>query len=255
MTLQFESYGLTHTGRVRKHNEDRFLVEPDSGIWIVADGMGGHHAGEIASASIVDHLATMGIATSANDLRERFEDRLGRAHAEIRDLSKARGATIGSTIAALLAIDGRFACLWSGDSRIYLIREGVIQQLSRDHTEVQELLDRGVITAAEARTWPRRNVITRAVGVAEEVIIDFEQGETLPGDIFVLGTDGLTTHVTDPELRQAALASRPMEACERLLEMVLDRGGTDNVTIIIVRVGIRRDDGFADTKAPGHDGI
>ena len=111
---------------------------------------------------------------------------MSRAHAEIRDISRERGVTIGSTIAALLAIDGRFACLWSGDSRIYLVRNGAISQISRDHTEVQELLDRGIISPDEARTWPRKNVITRAVGVSEEIVVEFQQGEILPGDVFVL---------------------------------------------------------------------
>lgn len=234
--VEFESYGVSHPGCVRQNNEDRFLIEPDSGLWLIADGMGGHDSGEIASASIVDHLATMGIASSAPELRARFEDRLSRAHDEIRKLSVARGVTIGSTIAAVLAIDGRFACLWSGDSRVYLVRNGSISQISRDHTEVQELLDQGVITSAEALSWPRRNVITRAVGVSEDVLIDFEQGETLPGDIFILGTDGLTTHVSDEEIERAVSSASPREACEALLETVLARGGTDNVTIVVMRI-------------------
>jgi protein phosphatase len=235
VALRIESYGVSHKGCVRRANEDRFLIEPQSWLWLVADGMGGHAAGEVASSSIVEHLATIGVASSAPDLRARFEDRLSRAHDEIRKLSQARGATIGSTIAALLAIEGRFACLWSGDSRVYLVRDGAISQLSRDHTEVQELLDRGVLSPAEARTWPRRNVITRAVGVTEEIVMDFRQGETLPGDIFVLGTDGLTTHVADAEIEAAVISAAPEDACGHLLDTVLSRGGTDNVTIVVVR--------------------
>src|SRR4051812_11050497 len=195
--------------------------------------MGGHEAGEVASASIVDHLATIGIASSAPDLRARFEDRLNRAHAEIRRISLSRGVTIGSTVAALLAMDGRFACLWSGDSRVYLVRDAAISQISRDHTEVQELLDSGVISAAEAENWPRRNVITRAIGVNDEIAIDFQQGETLAGDIFILSTDGLTAHVSDAEIAAAVLSAAPQAACEKLLSMVLERGGTDNVTIVL----------------------
>ncbi|TIX47856.1 MAG: serine/threonine-protein phosphatase, partial [Mesorhizobium sp.] len=152
--LPFESFGVSHKGCVRDHNEDNYLVEPRTGLWVVADGMGGHDAGEVASASIIDHLATIGIASSAPDLRARFEDRLSRANAEIRSISETRGITIGSTFAALLVMDGRFACLWAGDSRVYLVRNASISQISKDHTEVQELLDRGVISAAEALTWP-----------------------------------------------------------------------------------------------------
>ncbi|MET0576697.1 MAG: protein phosphatase 2C domain-containing protein [Mesorhizobium sp.] len=233
--LPFESYGVSHKGCVRQLNEDSYLIEPRSGLWLVADGMGGHDAGEVASASIVEHLATIGIASSAPDLRARFEDRLSRAHAEIRGIAAARGVTIGSTVAALLAMDGRFACLWSGDSRVYLVRNGSISQISRDHTEVQELLDRGMITPSEARSWPRRNVITRAVGVSDDIVIDFQQGEVLPGDIFVLSTDGLTAHVTDAEIQAAVVSAAPQTACKNLLATVLERGGTDNVTIVLVR--------------------
>ncbi|TIV95333.1 MAG: serine/threonine-protein phosphatase [Mesorhizobium sp.] len=240
VALPIESFGVSHKGCVRDHNEDNYLVEPRTGLWVVADGMGGHEAGEVASASIVDHLATIGIASSAPDLRARFEDRLSRANAEIRNISRSRGITIGSTFAALLAMDGRFAGLWAGDSRIYLVRGGAISQISRDHTEVQELLDRGMISAEEALTWPRRNVITHAVGVSDELEIDFQQGELMPGDVFVLSTDGLTAHVSDAEI-EAAVKSGPLQvACEKLLETVLARGGTDNVTIVMVSVGDRR---------------
>jgi len=246
----FESYGVSHKGCVRDHNEDSYLVEPQIGLWVVADGMGGHEAGEVASASIVEHLATIGIASSAPDLRARFEDRLNRAHAEIRRIARSRGVTIGSTVAALLAMDGRFACLWSGDSRVYLVRDGAISQISRDHTEVQELLDSGVISAAEAQNWPRRNVITRAIGVNDDIDIDFQQGETLAGDIFILSTDGLTAHVSDAEIAAAALSAAPQAACEKLLSMVLERGGTDNVTIVLVKI---RDKGNGLSQAGGHN--
>lgn len=232
----FECFGASHTGCVRDLNEDSFLLEPASGLWVVADGMGGHEAGEVASASIVAHLATLGVASSAPDLRARFEDRLARAHSEIRRLSEERGGvTIGSTVAALLAFDGQFACLWSGDSRVYLVRDGVLAQVSRDHTEVQDLLDRGVISPQEAASWPRRNVITHAVGVAEDITIDMRQGEIRPGDVFVLATDGLSAHVDDDEIREGVIGQPPKAACEHLIELVLSRGATDNVTVIVVK--------------------
>jgi protein phosphatase len=149
-------------------------------------------------------------------------------------------------------MDGRFACLWSGDSRVYLVRDGVLTQISRDHTEVQELLDQGMITPAEAINWPRRNVITRAVGVNEDLVIDYRQGEMLPGDVFILNTDGLTAHVTDQEIGAAAAAADPRAACEALLASVLARGGTDNVTIVQVSVrGGRTGDGRAYAGSPG----
>ncbi|ESY74149.1 serine/threonine phosphatase [Mesorhizobium sp. LNHC221B00] len=237
VALPIESFGVSHKGCVRDHNEDNYLIEPQTGLWVVADGMGGHEAGEVASASIVDHLATIGIASSAPDLRARFEDRLSRANSEIRNIARSRGITIGSTFAALLAMDGRFAGLWAGDSRIYLVRNGVIFQVSKDHTEVQELLDRGMISAEEALNWPRRHVITHAVGVSDELEIDFQQGELMPGDVFVLSTDGLTAHVSDAEIKAAVKSATPQGACRSLLDTVLARGGTDNVTIVLVKIG------------------
>lgn len=233
--LTYESYAVTHPGRVRELNEDRYLAEPRSGVWVVADGMGGHDAGEVASASIVDHLATLGIASSAPDLQARFEDRITRANSEIWALARERGGTIGSTVAALLTFESQFACIWSGDSRVYLMRDGALEQVSHDHTEVQELLDRGILNAEEARDWPRRNVITRAIGVAEEVMTEIQFGQARPGDVFVLNTDGLTAHVTEEEIRDAVAALPPQKACEALIDKVLERGATDNVTVVVVK--------------------
>lgn len=234
--FQFQSYGVSHPGCVRQLNEDRHLMAPRSGLWIVADGMGGHDAGEVASTAIVEHLSTIGVASSAPDLRARFEDRIERANAEIWALSQARGgATIGSTMAALLVFDHQFACFWLGDSRVYLLRDGALSQLSRDHTEVQELIDRGLLTPEEAKSWPRRNVVTAAVGVNREISIDMELGQIRAGDVFVLNSDGLTAHVSDAEIREAALDNDPESACGLLLNTVLERGGTDNVTIVVVK--------------------
>ncbi|MEQ1951989.1 PP2C family protein-serine/threonine phosphatase [Mesorhizobium yinganensis] len=234
--IRFESFGLSHPGKVRELNEDRMLMAPRSGLWLVADGMGGHDAGEVASSCIVDHLATIGVASSAPDLRARFEDRIGRANAQIWSIAQSRGGgTIGSTVAALLTFERQFACIWMGDSRVYLVRDRVISQLSHDHTEVQELLDRGVLTADEARVWPRRNVITRAVGVEDEIALDIELGQARPGDVFVLATDGLTAHASDLDILVAVSAAEPEAACRALLDKVLERGGTDNVTVIVVK--------------------
>jgi serine/threonine protein phosphatase PrpC len=165
----------------------------------------------------------------------------------------SRGATIGSTVAALLAIDGRFACFWSGDSRVYLVRDGVISQLSRDHTEVQELLDRGMITQVEATTWARKHVITRAVGVGDEIIVDYQQGELRLNDVFVLCSDGLTAHVSDAEIEDAVIANAPQAACEELISKVLKRGGTDNVTVIAMRVLGGEMEGLRDDRRPLRD--
>jgi protein phosphatase len=162
--FKFETGAATDTGRVRNHNEDSFLVQADSGVWLVADGMGGHHAGDFASRAIAESVASIGRPVTAPDLQARFMDRILRAHQTIQAQSKLlNGATVGATLVALLSFDRHFACVWSGDSRIYLLRGGQFAQVTVDHTEVNELLRTGAITPEQAKTWPRRNVITRAM--------------------------------------------------------------------------------------------
>jgi protein phosphatase len=142
---------------------------------------------------------------------------------------------IGATIAALLAWEGYYACVWSGDSRVYLVRHGAIQQVSRDHTEVAELVAEGLLSAEEARTWPRRNVITRAVGVRKDLDLEVVQGVLEKGDIFVICSDGLTAHVTDSEILDHAVANAPQGACDALVALTIERGATDNVTVVVAR--------------------
>jgi protein phosphatase len=231
-----DSCGMSHAGRIRDLNEDRYLVKADSGVFAVADGMGGHDAGEIASTSIVEHLKSIGIPSSAPDLRARFEDRVTLANREIRAISASRKAgTIGSTLAALLAFDHQYACMWAGDSRIYMLREGRFSQLSRDHTEVQDLLDKGLLSPAEAANWPRRNVITRAIGAMDDPMLDIAHGRIQPGDRFLICSDGLTAHVSDEEIGDMLGTRSAQEACKSLIDLTLERGATDNVTVVIIQ--------------------
>ncbi|MFT7310218.1 MAG: serine/threonine protein phosphatase PrpC [Paracoccaceae bacterium] len=234
-TFRFETGEISHTGYAREHNEDRYFSEPASGVWVVADGMGGHHGGEFASGSIVDNLSSIGRPASAPDLQARFVERIGRANEQIQVHAAKAGATIGSTVVALLAFEQHFACVWSGDSRVYLIRGGQLEQLSRDHTEANELFDRGTITAEEAENWPRKNVITRAIGVAPEANLDHKYGTLRNRDTFILCSDGLTAHIQDTEILDIARRYQPQQACEHLLNLTLERGATDNTTVMVVR--------------------
>jgi protein phosphatase len=156
------------------------------------------------------------------------------ANREIRELSTKNGSTIGSTLAALLAFERSYACMWAGDSRIYMLHGGKLSQLSRDHTEMQDLLDRGLLTREEAVSWPRRNVITRAIGAVDEPELDIKHGRINPGDKFLICSDGLTAHVSDDEIGDALAGNAPEEACGSLIELALKRGGSDNVTVVIV---------------------
>ena len=235
-SYRFESGGVSHVGRVRDHNEDRLLVAPDIGVWLVADGMGGPFGGELAAQAIVDHVGTINHAATAPDLMARFVDRLARANGTIREHSARNdNAMIGATVAGLLIHDGGFAAVWCGDSRVYLLRDGQLSQLTRDHTEVQELLDAGALTPEQAANWPRRNVITRAVGAGDEVPLDSVDGRLQNRDCFILCSDGLTGHLEDDEIAALVRGQPAQRACDALIAATLDRGAQDNVTVVVVR--------------------
>lgn len=249
----FDTGATTHPGRVRNHNEDAFLARPASGLWLVADGMGGHKAGDFASRTIVEHANWIGIPTSAHDLKCRFMDRLLLAHEEIRKQSqRLGGATVGATMAGLMIFEHHFACIWAGDSRVYLMREGALNQMTTDHTEVNELLRAGTITTEQAATWPRKNVITRAIGVFDDPETDENYGTLRPGDTFLLCSDGLTGHVPDDEIAAHMHHPGAQEISDRLVELTLSRGARDNVTVVVVRCLTDDSDEFEDERTrPG----
>lgn len=231
---------LTHRGMVRAHNEDSVLSIPEVGLWVVADGMGGHAAGDVASQTIVEAAARVGRPSSIADLQARFLECLTQAHDDIRDYSHDHGgSTVGSTVVALLCWDGQFACIWAGDSRIYRLHNAKLDQLTTDHTEAQELLRRGILTAEQALTWPRRNVITRAIGVFETPNPDQITGDIVSGDAFLLCSDGLTEHVTNSEIAFHLAHDDPQTCCAALINLTLERGARDNVSVIVVQCGPR----------------
>lgn len=232
----FETGAGTHVGNVRERNEDRFLCKPETLIWAVADGMGGHQAGDLASQIIVECLDGIKAPSSAAELLMQCEQQIVQANDRLREISRNRGgAVLGATIVVLLAYDQHYACIWSGDSRIYVVRAGAIEQLSRDHTEVQQLLSDGAITPDEAKNWPKSNVVTRAIGVFDWPELEVSSGVLEPGDAFVLCSDGLTQHVADQEILERVSSRPPQEACDALIALTLQRGGQDNVTVIVVR--------------------
>ncbi len=236
---KFESGAATDVGKVRLENEDAYLVRPESGVFAVADGMGGHDAGALASAVVIDSLSKIAEPASVAELLSRCREKLADANDRLLEIADKRGVVIGATVAALLAHAGYYACVWSGDSRIYLVRRGAIRQLTRDHTEVAELIAEGVLTPEEARSWPRRNVITRAIGVYHELELEVAEGVLEKDDVFVICSDGLTTHVSDEEILHAARLGAPQGACDRLVALTIERGAIDNVTVVITRYAPR----------------
>ena len=237
--MTYETYSCTDIGRVRKLNEDSLLEMPESGLWTVADGMGGHSNGDFASQTIVSELGTVGMPTGALDLKARLTARINSANEQIHSRAiDLGGRTIGSTVVALLVQQNEFACIWSGDSRMYRIRDGQIERITHDHTEVQELLDSGSISSKEAETWPRKNVITRAIGISQHPELDIVEGLVLDADMFLLCSDGLTEYFEDLELEKifrTYLGGPLNKLCNYLTETALKRGGKDNITLILVR--------------------
>ncbi|NVK16943.1 MAG: serine/threonine-protein phosphatase [Rhodobacteraceae bacterium] len=233
---EFETGSATDVGCRRDVNEDALLARPDWGLWAVADGMGGHEAGDFASSAIVRQLDTIGHAASGEDLTSRLMDRLLQANRLIRARGEELGgSTVGSTVVTLLVHGCRYTCIWSGDSRAYLLRNGQLVQQSRDHTEANALLIAGTITPEEAENWPRKNVITRAVGTGSEPQCDQVCGRLEPGDVFCLCSDGLTEHLQDHEIAACLASMPPQQACDALIRETRNRGARDNVTVVAVR--------------------
>lgn len=236
MSFSFECAARTHQGCVRERNEDNHLCDRQSGLFVVADGMGGEAAGDYASAQVVAALQSVGVAASAEELLGRTKERLARAHRHLRDYAERREArVVGATVVVLLVHEGYVACVWSGDSRLYRLRDGRLAQLSRDHNEVGELVERGVLSRADALAWRGRNAVTRGVGVHDELETETLYGDLRTGDTFVLCSDGLNLHVADEEIREILRGHELEDAARSLVDLALERGGEDNVTVVLVR--------------------
>jgi len=237
--MSFDCVSRTHVGLKRKVNEDSILVRTERGLWAVADGMGGHEAGDVASTMVTDALRALPIVYGLDDTVEAAVDALRRVNGELIRLARSeddRSRTIGTTVVGLAIADGEFRCFWVGDSRAYRIRHGQIRRLSRDHSLVQDLVDAGMLNSADAEKHESANVITRAVGVSEELDVDSSTGEAAPGDIFLLASDGVTRVVEDQELLEE-LANGSLEAAaDKLVELVLARGAPDNLSMVITRI-------------------
>ncbi len=227
----------THVGNVRKANEDAVIDLPVHQIWAVSDGMGGHRNGAFASNAVTEALAQLSPELSSSKLMQAAREALLNAHGTIlAESERSGGATIGATVVVLMISGGHFACLWAGDSRLYMLSEDGLVRVSRDHSLVAELVEAGRLTDAEAEHHPQANIITRAVGVGEILEIDKRIGRALPGDRFLLCSDGLTRYADD-ELIAQVLAAEPIETvATRLLDIALAAGGADNISVIVVEV-------------------
>jgi serine/threonine-protein phosphatase Stp1 len=233
--LRWVSAAATHVGRVRKVNEDALLDRPQIGLWAVADGVGGASAGDRASSLIAENLGSIVDPATAPAFLAAVCDRLRDTNDALRQEAAASNAIIASTVVALLFFRQHYACAWAGDSRLYRMRDGRFEQISRDHSEVQELVDSGVIDAAAARHHPHANIVTRAVGAADQLEIEVVHNQLFDGDVFLLCSDGLTKTLEDHEIAQRL--QQPIEqAVAALIDAALERGAPDNVTVVAVKV-------------------
>jgi serine/threonine protein phosphatase PrpC len=250
--MKVKAYGLTHVGRQRQHNEDTFLVADEAKLFLVADGMGGHAAGEIASRIAVDSISEFIVHTKEDDgtwphaydehytrTTNRLVAALRMANTRVLEAMRkdARLRGMGTTVVACMADGEKISIAHVGDSRAYMIRKGKISRITSDHSWVFEQVQAGMLTEAEAEKHPLRNVITRALGGALSVNPDASEIDSKPGDVYLLCSDGLTGMVPEEEILTLVAANTDdlEKACGELVDVANEHGGLDNVTVILVK--------------------
>lgn len=234
--ILWTSASRTHTGRVRAVNEDACLEQPQCGLWAVADGMGGHSLGEFASRLAIRSLMDLMPVGALEERAAIVESRLLQANQRLRAEAARRDVpVIGSTIAALLVAHRRFACVWAGDSRVYLYRDGQLHQLTRDHSQLEAARSQHVGATDDTLDRPCANVITRALGGDDSLELDAVGADVADGDVFLLCSDGLTNEVNEATMIQALLPGNCRLAADVLVDLALERGGHDNITVVVVR--------------------
>jgi len=234
--FDWRSHARTDVGRIRKVNEDACLDHGEQGLWVVADGMGGHAAGDVASQLITKMLAELVHPGSMAEFVDQVEQQLLEVNARLLEISvrELDNQTIGSTVVCLLVHEDHCAVLWAGDSRAYRLRDGQLTMLIQEHTQAEELVEQGLIAPEDAESHPTFNILTRAVGAQNPLYIDVDIFEVKKGDRFLLCSDGLNKAVTDPEITEVLTTLKLVESVDQLVNQSLDQGSRDNVTILVV---------------------
>jgi PPM family protein phosphatase len=241
--------GATDPGLVRENNEDSIYMNQEAGLFIVADGMGGHDMGEFASATATKVIAGSILGNFLQTVKDDeaildiLRNALKMANDEIYRYSQELSGRciIGTTVSVALFVKNKLFIAHIGDSRIYLQRSGVLQQLTNDHNHAQELVDAGLLTADEAANHPQSHMLTRAIGVANDIIPDLSMHEVKCGDRFLLTTDGLLRVVTEKNAMKFLKARRDLNTkCKDLLTKALEKGAPDNVSIIIAETPAKK---------------
>ena len=233
---RFRYTAATHRGAVRAINEDSILSLPELGVWIVSDGMGGHEGGDFASQTVVEAVAMLPLNLDGADLVQAVADAIGDAHDIILREADRRNATMGATVVALVVTEGRFFGLWSGDSRLYRLRDDQLEMMSSDHSIVAELVKAGKLTWDAAEHQPQSNAITQAVGVGDAFELEAVSGQIHSGDRYLLCSDGLTKYANSHLLRKVLADTSIERVGDRFVEIALAGGGADNVSLIVVDI-------------------
>jgi len=235
--FEWISSSYSHVGCVRTLNEDACLEVPDKQLWVVADGMGGHRAGDVASRTIVDYVQHVAPDPMFGTFVENVENQIVAAHQSLVNLGKQLGQIAGSTVVAFLGHGRHGLLMWAGDSRAYLYRQGGVHQVTRDHSYVEELLIRGDISPEDASSHPEANVITRAVGAGKDLYMDMDIVELFHGDIVLLCSDGLYKELNEDDMRLILHNNySPAIMAQNLINACIERGARDNVTVVVVKV-------------------
>lgn len=237
MTTRYVSAGRTVTGKVRKHNEDAILIRDEVGLWVVADGLGGHSAGDYASTMIVERLAALPRTGSVFDFIEAIEDTLVQVNADLLQTAATRGVDlIGSTVVVLVHDRNFMLCGWVGDSRAYCFEDNRLRQITRDHVHGGED-DITHFGATPAPPQAGSGVLTRAVGAEEQLFVDWVIADNRPGTEFVLCSDGINKEMSDAELDgECRRNQQPQDLIVSLFELALSRAGRDNISAVVVRL-------------------
>lgn len=235
--VRWSSAQDTNVGMVREINEDSILSLPETQLWAVADGMGGYEAGNVASNMIVKTLDPLTASSSLNEMVNCVEDSLIDVNHRILEYADIMldGRTLGSTVVTLLIKGHAGVCLWAGDSRLYRYRNNTFVQLSRDHSQVEELVLQGFLSSEEAASHPDANIITRAIGATPDIYIDINVFSAQLGDTFLLCSDGLYNMVSKDEIADTLASLAINEAVDVLIQKALDNGANDNVSVILVK--------------------
>jgi serine/threonine protein phosphatase PrpC len=250
--MKIISFGKTDTGKTRNNNEDSYLVDDGMGLYAVADGIGGHEGGEVASRMAIEGLSQIvrercsgagnttahGVFAEDDPCGAALSRAFTLANGAIRRAAEDNPALLhmGTTMTALLFHEATAHLTHVGDSRAYRLRAGILTQVTEDHTVIADQVRAGLLTPGQAQKSPYRHVITRALGIDPELAVDNRTIEVRPDDTFLLCTDGLTEMVDDETILRIVKDASPQEAAERLVREANDRGGVDNITVVVIQI-------------------